>query len=198
MKQTYMPPQDYLLANFNYNPDTGEFTNNTRKCKQKPSETYRYVRIWDTVYPAHRIIWLYMTGEYPDIIDHINGHKADNQWINLHNTTIVEHTIKHGKQVSKCDYPGIYQSKQGWEAFIKKDYQTIHIGTFDCLHEARQQQLTHPREVEPRIVEKPPAPIDTSYIDPNLLTEELDSIIKYNSEIDNYLKDTYTGDLYLE
>lgn len=47
-----------------------------------------YVRVIinNKSYAAHRLIWLYMTGillEETSHIDHINGDKADNRWINL-------------------------------------------------------------------------------------------------------------------
>ncbi len=183
MNQGYMPPQNYLLENFTYNTETGEFTNNKRKCKQKPSNNYRTVKIWNTGYPAHRIIWLYMTGEYPIIVDHINGHKADNRWINLHNSNIFEHTCKHIDQIGKCEHPGIYESKDGWKAFIKANYETIALGTFNSLLEAIQAQENHPREMAPRIRVEPKIVVNAIYIDPELLNKELESIEEYNLEI---------------
>jgi len=175
MAQQYLPPQDYLLENFIYIPETGEFTNKKRRHKHKPATEYRSVRIWDTLYVAHRIIWLYMTGEVPNIIDHINGYKADNHWLNLQNIDIFEHGYKHGDQINKCKYPGIYENRNGWKAFVKVNYETFCIGTFDNLDEARQAQSNHPREVTPRIRTRSKiiniAPI-TMYIDSDVIEQE--------------------------
>ena len=36
---------------------------------------------------VHRMIWVYMTGEQPDVIDHIDGNSLNNKWCNLRNVT---------------------------------------------------------------------------------------------------------------
>lgn len=104
----------------------------------------------------------------PNVIDHINGWHRDNRWENLQNITEEQHGLKHARQIIKCVYPGIYYSKDGWDAYIKKNYETVYIGTYDCPNKARQAQLTHPRETQPRIVSKE----IKSYIDPKVMEQE--------------------------
>jgi len=48
------------------------------------SEGYIHIGIDGTLYKAHRLAWFYVTGELPkDQLDHINGTRTDNRFINL-------------------------------------------------------------------------------------------------------------------
>jgi len=47
------------------------------------SNGYSYVAIKGIRYLTHRIIFLLMTGELPEQVDHINHDRADNRWENL-------------------------------------------------------------------------------------------------------------------
>lgn len=93
-----------------YNPETGELIWNSRPLemfkskrifkswnarfankqagyviKHDDGKSYRTVTINYKHYYAHRAIWFYMTGKWPNQIDHINGQGADNRWENLRN-----------------------------------------------------------------------------------------------------------------
>ncbi len=81
-----------LRAIVSYNPEHGNFV----WIKSKQGRTigrsigyynnkgYIKIRINGVIYSAHRLAWLYMTGEWPDNqIGHINGKKSDNRFINL-------------------------------------------------------------------------------------------------------------------
>ena len=48
---------------------------------------YLDIKIDRKKHRAHRLAWLYMTGEWPDVTDHINGNKIDNRIKNLRSTT---------------------------------------------------------------------------------------------------------------
>jgi hypothetical protein len=76
-----------------YDPETGEFRWRERiartavvgeiagKCN-RPG-VYRGIQIMGRRYMAHRLAFVFMTGERPLFVDHINGEPSDNRWTNL-------------------------------------------------------------------------------------------------------------------
>jgi hypothetical protein len=87
---------EQLRAHLRYEPETGQFTRlirtsqNTRVgdiagCKQNAG--YWVINLLGRPYLAHRLAWLYMTGQWPHEIDHIDGDRLNNRWSNLRNVT---------------------------------------------------------------------------------------------------------------
>lgn len=86
--------QTRLREVLTYNPDTGDFiriNNYQSRFIGKPAGTVNgtgrmSIRIDGRHYLAHRLAWLYVTGEFPPTgkdIDHINRNPLDNRWCNL-------------------------------------------------------------------------------------------------------------------
>lgn len=115
-----------------YDFDTGEFyrlpsiTSNGRKrrggiVKNTPSAIgYLYINVLSFPHLAHRLAFVLMTGAWPEFdIDHINGNRMDNRWINLrpasrsqnHMNRCVGTANKSGhKGVSFCRQTGLWRA----------------------------------------------------------------------------------------
>lgn len=89
-----MLTQEELKAELHYNPDTGVFTRLKKSIHNAGSGTvskhtgYRAVGVKGKQIYAHRLAFLYMTGVWPKHqVDHINGDRDDNRWVNLRDAT---------------------------------------------------------------------------------------------------------------
>ena len=113
-----------LRAVLNYNPETGKFEwvkhltprstlgfgrgrrgqvgTISRWKKSQKMIAYRVIGIDNRLYHAHRIAWLWMTGEWPNgEVDHINRDPLDNRWSNLRDVTRKENEAnKNHKRIS--------------------------------------------------------------------------------------------------
>lgn len=92
----------------------------------------------------HRAIWVIMTGDQPDEIDHINGNRADNRWCNLRSVTRAEN-MKNKKRYKGSKYNGVtYRKDTGkWRARLRIDGVLVNIGQFDTEQEAFMARESH-------------------------------------------------------
>jgi len=147
---------EYLKSALHYDPDSGIFTWrhrpdlsprwNTRfagkkaGCVNKARRHVHVIRINDELHLAHRLAWLYMTGEWPACqIDHRNCDSLDNRWPNLREATGSQNQSNTRLQKnSTTGFKGVtfMKSHKKYVAQISVNYKHVHLGYFDTTEEA--------------------------------------------------------------
>ena len=131
-----------------YNPDDGSFTRilkdgSTGRTNKK--KNYAGIRISGKSYPAHRLAWLYMTGEWPSkFIDHINRDPSDNRWCNLREASYAENNRNKSIGTDNTSgYKGVnwHKHKNKWRSEIKVNKKVIHLGYYDNKEEAAEAYI---------------------------------------------------------
>lgn len=141
-----------------YDPETGQFTwiKRTAKCVHVGDVAgnvnkfgYCTIGIKAKIYKAHRLAWLYMTGEWPKgLIDHINGDKSDNRFANLR---VVDESgnsqnIRKPNIRNKSGYMGVIKYYNQWRANITINNKTQWLGDFATPEEAHAAYLAAKRK----------------------------------------------------
>jgi len=143
-----MITQSELKELLSYNPETGAFTWKINQGRVRIGDPagwiteYGYIRISiDTNrYYVHRLVWLFVHGEFPaDQIDHINGNGLDNRILNLRSVTCSEN--HKNQKIPKNNASGVMgvswnNSSSKWHAKIKVDRKDLWLGAFDDWFEA--------------------------------------------------------------
>jgi hypothetical protein len=115
--------QDELKKQLHYDKETGLFTRLTivKKSHSKIGDIagskhrtgYVLIRVNGKRYLAHRLVFLYVNGEFPkDGIDHINTIRSDNSWINLRSASQSKNMMNRAKPSNNSSgYKGVYWHK---------------------------------------------------------------------------------------
>lgn len=146
-----MITQDQLKEVLHYCPETGVFTWLISKpSRRKGSEAgsvqtahskpYRQVGLNNRAYLAHRLAFLYMTGEFPeDQVDHIDGNGLNNIWTNLRPVTCGENHKNRRKYARNTSgTAGVHWStaKRRWQAAIRVNGRLNDLGRFHNKEDA--------------------------------------------------------------
>ena len=137
-----------------YIPETGDFIWKERCGKRgvpgRKAGTvdfggYVVITIHKKRYKAHRLVWLYMKGAWPDVaIDHINGDRTDNRFVNLREADWSQNQQNRGRQINnKSGYMGVsWDSHAGkWRAGIRSNGKSRNLGSFDSPEDAYKAYL---------------------------------------------------------
>lgn len=139
--------QDELKRQLHYEPKTGVFTRLVFRGNAKVGDVagnlgadgYVAISINNKNYRAHRLAWFYMTGEWPNIVDHEDHIKNNNIWTNLKNGTHSDNLKnKAMRKNNTSGFNGVCWNKQfkRWQAYIKINRKRKHLGFFKKLSDA--------------------------------------------------------------
>jgi hypothetical protein len=152
--------QSRLKELLHYDPETGEWRR--LRSRQRPdtegkrpgyiSKGGRHCISVDGVeYLAHRLAYLYMTGEWPEIyVDHKNGVGHDNVWENLRPASQSQNIAN--SRLSKANtsgYKGVVWNprKKKWTAQICFNGKNMVLGRFHDPREAHEAYLKKAQEL---------------------------------------------------
>jgi hypothetical protein len=148
-----------------YDPDTGVFTWKVDHPNRRAGSiagtqakhevtSYRMITADGRRYYAHRLAWLYMTGEWPaHEIDHLSGDGIDNRWCNLRDVTkaINQQNLRVARAHSATGLLGAFPLKRKNAAgklffsTIVVDGKATYLGTFYTPDEAHAAYLAAKR-----------------------------------------------------
>ena len=152
--------QDYLKLLLSYDEKTGVFTWRVRPiatfADRRGSLTWNkryagnvagspdnkgYLRInfGGMKYKSHRLAWLYVYGEWPETIDHINGVKSDNRIENLRDVSFKENMRNRpmtSKNQTGANGVELRKGRKKYISSISINRKWIYLGSFDSLADA--------------------------------------------------------------
>lgn len=102
-------------------------------------------------YYQHRLVWLYVYGEWPaSSIDHINGDKSDNRIVNLRLATPSENQHNRKKTKNRDAPVGAYKHyRGGWYSSIMVNKVRKYLGSFETAEEAAEAYAKAKKELHP-------------------------------------------------
>lgn len=138
---------------FHYDPDTGNLSwavgvsnrkIGDRAGKDAPQWGYRHIRVANREYMEHRVIWLWMTGDWPPSeIDHRNCDGRDNRWANLRLASPSQNQANtRRRRDNTSGAKGVIRMRSKWAARITYNGRNIYIGTYASVAEAQQAYAT--------------------------------------------------------
>jgi hypothetical protein len=131
---------------FDYDPATGLLTRRIAVSNSRVGVAvgrdnglgYLQVRVDRRLFTVHRVIWCWMTGEWPQgEVDHIDGNRSNNRWSNLRLATREQNEANKRTREGKIGgAKGVYAHRGRWRALITVAGKRIYLGVFDRHEDA--------------------------------------------------------------
>jgi len=162
-KPNQLPSADEIKKELWYEKQTGVFRARFGNAKSKAwrtvgckeSKGYLQIKINNRMYMAHRLAWVYETGQDPTLlnmqIDHIDQNKTNNAFANLRLVTNKQNAENRGLNFrNKTGIRGVYMERNLFVAELCNNYKRIKLGRFKTLdaakaavEKARRDLFTH-------------------------------------------------------
>lgn len=137
--------QAYLQTLFTYDPDTGVFARKIARGNQPAGIPIQYidsvgyyaVSINKKLFRVHRLIFIYMGEELPEVVDHVNGIRLDNRWCNLRGTNKQGNNQNATSKGGVVGHKGVCITASGkYGAYVWHNGKRLWLGSFSDLQDA--------------------------------------------------------------
>lgn len=135
-----------LLASLRYDQETGILTRRTTACNRIQvgheagsvnGNGYKTVGLFNKRYQAHRLVWFYVHGRWPNgQIDHIDRNRINNRISNLRDVGAIENSQNHSTSSTNWSgHTGVSWHKKNsvWVAGIRANGKKHHLGSFPTI-----------------------------------------------------------------
>jgi hypothetical protein len=150
-------PAERLRELLHYDPETGVFTNRVNRGNRGKAgdvtgtdrgNGYIVMGVEGAVYYAHRLAWLYVTGEWPTLeIDHKDGNPSNNKFTNLRDVsdTVNYQNKRRAKSNSRTGVLGVSRHRDKFIAWICVNGKRVYLGVHPTADAASAAYLAHKR-----------------------------------------------------
>ena len=112
---------------------------------------YLQIGLFKYPYLVHRLTFLYVEGRWPHEIDHIDGDRLNNKWLNLREVDPATNRRNMGIPINnRSGVRGVYwyPRYQKWEATIGKGGEHFYLGRYDSFDDAVAARLTAEKNLD--------------------------------------------------
>jgi hypothetical protein len=135
-------PQATLKRLLDYSPETGEMHWRVNRGGVKAGTLagylspagYCFISVNNRMRLRSRLAFCWMTGDYPEFVDHANGIRNDDRWENLRACTRQENN--RNKDRAFGSGVSFHKHTGKWRARIRVDNREIYLGLFTDKEEA--------------------------------------------------------------
>lgn len=129
------------MVDWYYDKGTGTVYKAGRPMGSVGKDGYVRVRFFGRVERVHRLAYILQGLPLPKQVDHINGNRSDNRWVNLRGASNMENQYNRRGTSKAGRKKGAYYNatQRQWYSLIRFEGRRVYLGTFeseDAAHTA--------------------------------------------------------------